>query len=156
MNIVAKKSADTENRSQSMSMAAATLSEDALRTLYKMFPGTARLSVPLGDVGADLVVEDSSRVVIAEFKTGNPELPLPQSTVPQINRVIARAQSIYPGQEIVPVVVTNYEVDPSIREALERAGARIVEFEPRKTSTRGLVSNIIREAGLQETLASDI
>lgn len=156
MNLSDKESRNSGIRPETTSMAAANLSEEALRTLYKMFPHTARLSVPLGDVGADLVVEDVHRIVIAEFKTGNPELPLPQSTVPQINRVIARAQSMYPGQEIVPVVVTNYEVDMGIRAALERIGARIVEFTPRKTNTQGLVSNIIREAGLQEALASDL
>jgi hypothetical protein len=152
MNLLDKKLAGSENSSRGTSMAAATLSEDVMRALQRKFPDVTKFSVSLGEVSADLVVEAPRRVMLAEFKTGNPELPLPRGTVPQIRRVVEQAKTRYPDQEIVPVVVTNYEVDPDIREALEEVGAKIVEFSPRKTTADNLVLNIVQQAGLQETV----
>lgn len=156
MGIFDRKSAGSDNRLQSASMAAATLSEDVMRTLQRMFPSAAKFSVSLAGVGADMVVESPRRIVIAEFKTGNPELSLPQSTVPQILRAVEQAKAQYPDQEIVPIVITNYEVDSGIREELEGIGTKILEFAPQKTNAQNLASSIVREAGLQDIEKSGV
>jgi hypothetical protein len=102
------------------------LSETLTTRLSERFPCAVKSNVPLGDSVADLVLEVPDRVVVAELKTGDPDLPLPSSTVRQMKLFAERAHSQYPRHEVIPVVVTNYQVSDSDREVLTREGVRVI------------------------------
>lgn len=83
-----------------------------------------------------MVVEGPGGIVIAEFKTGNPELSPPERTVLQIRRAVEEAKTQYHDQEIVPLLISNDEVDPSIREVLEAWAQKSSNLRRKKPTPR--------------------
>jgi hypothetical protein len=102
------------------------LSEEFALRLSERFPHAVKRNVSFGSSFADVVLEIPGRVVVAEFKTGDPELPLPTSTIPQMDLFVKQARNLYPHREIVSFVFTNYNVSEPDKEALGKEGVKIL------------------------------
>ncbi len=79
----------------------------------------------------DLVIRQGSRIAFVEVKTGSPNLPLPSSTVAQMNMLTVHAKKkVDPtqGVEIVPVLVTNSRVVPQTAKNLEIKALRLLRY----------------------------
>ena len=60
-----------------------------------------------------------------------------------------RAHSQYPRREVVPIVVTNYQVSDSDKEVLAKEGVRIISLSS-PLNVDALVSDFVRQAKMQE------
>jgi hypothetical protein len=124
------------------------LSDSLVTRLSERFPRAIKSNVSLGNSFADLVVESPGRIVVAEFKTGDPELPLPSSTIPQMGFFVEQAHSRYPGCEIVPIVVTNYAVSESDKKALGKEGVKILSVA--SGSIDMIVADFLQQTGIPQ------
>jgi hypothetical protein len=84
---------------------------------------------------ADLLVHQGSRVAVFEVKTGDPELPLPSSTSAQMLLLKREILQLFPGQEVLPVLVTNYRVSPEDQKELEGQDIKVVRINPASSSS---------------------
>ena len=126
--------------------------ETLLASLSNRFPGAVAANVPFGDSVADFVITNPDRIIVVELKTGDPELPLPSSTVPQMRRFKTAALSGCSGRRVIPLVVTNYQVSESDMSALKKEGVRIVSvMSPPDVEAR--VSEFVQEMKDEETPA---
>jgi hypothetical protein len=122
------------------------LSDSLVVRLTEKFPEAVKANVPFGNSFADLVIERPDRVIIAELKTGDPELPLPSSTYPQMGLFIEQARRRYPDREIVPLVLTNYGISESDKKVFSEEGVQILSVGSR--SIDAIVDIVVREVGL--------
>ena len=118
------------------------------------FPKAVKANVDFGRSFADIVIERPGRIIVAELKSGDPKLPLPSSTIPQMEFFVAQAHNRYPGCDIVPVVVTNYDVSETDKRALDREGVKILNIASGSIDT--MVADFLKQAGIpqEETEAS--
>ncbi|MGB8130710.1 MAG: hypothetical protein WCG81_13030, partial [Candidatus Angelobacter sp.] len=135
----------------SQSSAPASLHERISLDLAKSYEVDDLISDPSGP---DLVIRQGSRIAFVEVKTGSPNLPLPSSTVAQMNMLTVHAKKkVDPtqGVEIVPVLVTNYQVSPADRQELGDQGIKIVEVSSGKSvyNSTDLVKNFSNIVGFQ-------
>ena len=82
--------------------------------------------------GADLTIREGNRLAVVEVKTGDPDLPLPSSTLAQMGLLAARVRSKLNETvdgEILPVLVTNYNVSANDKDELDQAGIKLVPIE---------------------------
>ena|SRR5258708_852578 len=92
----------------------------------------------LGSSEADLLIHQGPRVAVFEVKTGDPELPLPSSTSTQMLLLKQRVRQKFSGedvQEVLPVLVTNYQVSPKDQRELEDQGITVVRIDPSSSSS---------------------
>jgi len=82
--------------------------------------------VALGSSAADLVIERGQQVAVVEVKTGDPGLPLPSSASSQMLRLSYQAREIFPGKEVLPVLITNYRVSEDDERELKEQGIKLV------------------------------
>ena len=103
-----------------------TLSQRIGRDLKQNFHDRV---VDLGsaDFSPDMVIRNDKSALIIEIKTGDSSQPLPASAGAQMMTLKEKAQSKIGGQ-IVPVIVTNYQVDDESRKELVDAGIKIVDI----------------------------
>jgi hypothetical protein len=108
------------------------------------------------DPGADLTFREGNRLAVVEVKTGDPGLPLPSSTLAQMDLLTAhvRAKLAPPGVgEIMPVLVTNYFVSDADRDELEQAGIKLVHVEsPASYDPKTFSQKFAQIVGLPENL----
>ncbi len=93
----------------------------------------------LGPLAADLVIQQGPRVAVVEVKTGDPGLPLPSSTSSQMRLLAYQARQKFPGQEVLPVLITNYRVSADDEQEFKDQGIKLVSmaesaYEPRRFS----------------------
>ncbi len=82
--------------------------------------------------GADLTIREGKRLAVVEVKTGDPDLPLPSSTLAQMGLLAARVRlklAEIGATEILPVLVTNYNVSDADKTELDQAGIKLVPIE---------------------------
>ncbi|MGA8271981.1 MAG: hypothetical protein WB919_10530 [Candidatus Sulfotelmatobacter sp.] len=88
-------------------------------------------SLELSD--ADVLIQQGGKVAVVEVKTGDPNLPLPSSTSAQMLLLQQQARSRFPKeevQEVLPVLVTNYNVSPNAQKELEDQGIKVLRIDP--------------------------
>ena len=119
------------------------LSDNLLQRLTEKFPGAVKANVAFGKSYADLVLERPEGVIVAEVKTGDPELPLPSSTVAQMDFFVQHAKTAYPGCKIIPVVLTNYGVSESDKQVLDREGVKVVSVG--SGSLDSILENLLKQ-----------
>lgn len=111
--------------------------------------------VTLGSSAADLVIKQGAKVAVVEVKTGDPGLPLPSSTSAQMLMLTYQAQALFPGKEVLPVLITNYLVSEDDETELGQQGIKLVRVtgaDPEYGSRR--FSNHFAEVvGLQPDLS---
>jgi len=74
----------------------------------------------------DFVIRNDDRVAVIDIRTGDPTSPLPASAnTRMLNLKDGAAKLGLPGV-VVPVLVTNYLLDPSDRKELESGGIKII------------------------------
>ena len=95
--------------------------------LARGFSGS-QLDFDLGPSAADLVIRQEPRLAIVEVKTGDPGLPLPSSTSSQMRLLAYQARQKFPGQEVVPVLITNYRVSADDEQELKDQGIKLVSM----------------------------
>jgi hypothetical protein len=124
---------------------------DRVRTdLEQGFKG-ALPDYPLGPSEADLLIHQGSRMAVIEVKTGNPELPLPSSTSAQMLLLKQRVREKFPeldGEEVLPVLVTNYKVSSTDQKELEDQGIKVVWIDPSVSSSSDPRNFSLRVANL--------
>jgi hypothetical protein len=81
---------------------------------------------------------------IVELKIGDPELPLPSSTLSQVRLMMESIRQT--GVSPTAIVVTNYQVYPSQKEELESNGIKLVTVSP-KAGMAKIVEEIKSAAG---------
>jgi hypothetical protein len=81
------------------------------------------------DFAPDFIVRDGDRVAVIELKIGDPAFPLPASANVQMLNLKDGALKRGLSQKIVPVLVTNYQVDDADRRELESGGIRLFTIE---------------------------
>jgi len=131
------------------------LQERVREDLKLRFPGILD-DYELGSSNAaDLVIEQGDIVAVVELKTGDPSFSLPSSTSPRMRLLRDEIGTRFRGKIIVPVVVTNYQVQPDEKQKLEREGIKIVQlprsmrnYRPEQFSTE-----FIKAAGLDPGLS---
>jgi len=121
------------------------LSDTLVVRLNEKFPDAVKANVPFGNSFADLVIERPDKVIVAELKTGDPGLPLPSSTYPQMGLFIEQARTRYPGREIVPLVLTNYGISDADKKVLGDEGVQILDVASR--SIDAIVDIVVRQIG---------
>jgi len=122
----------TQNLSERIRLnpeAATGLHEQIRLDLAKTFP--VDLTTEEDNLGADLTIREGNRLAVIEVKTGDPDLPLPSSTLAQMGLLTERARkSVNLGvSEILPVLVTNYNVSEADKNELDEAGIKLVCLE---------------------------
>lgn len=121
---------DRKSSSDVSGQAGTSLRERVRARLAQGFRGS------LSDVSseADLLVHQGSRVAVFEVKTGDPDRPLPSSTSAQMLLLKRQILQKFPGQEVVPVLVTNYKVSPEDQRELEDQDIKVVWIDPTSSS----------------------
>jgi hypothetical protein len=104
------------------------------------------------DPGADLTIREGNRLAVVEVKTGDPDLPLPSSTLAQMylltSRVRAKLAQVG-ASEILPVLVTNYLVSDADRAELDHAGIKVVPVEsPASYNSKSFCQKFARIVGI--------
>lgn len=111
---------------------------------------------PMGLSNADLLIQQGGRVAVVEVKTGDPELPLPSSTTAQMVLLKQQARQRFPEtevQEVLPVLITNYNVSPNDEKELEGQGIKVLRIGPADSYDAGKFSRQVANlAGLQTDL----
>jgi hypothetical protein len=108
------------------------MSESGARTLHQLVSGTLAKAFGSSDLkipGADATIRQGDRVAVIEVKTGDPDLPLPSSTSAQMLILADQARGLFgPDEvrEVLPVLVTNYQISQTDRQELESQGIKIV------------------------------
>jgi hypothetical protein len=83
----------------------------------------------LPDFSADCVIHNDDRIAVIDISTGDPTLPLPASAnTRMLNLKDGAAKLGLPGV-VVPVLVTNYLLDPSDRKELESGGIKVIAIK---------------------------
>ncbi len=77
----------------------------------------------------DFVIRNDQRVAVIEIKTGDPSLPLPSSANTQMLILKDDALTKLGFQDVVPVLVTNYQIDDADRKELETGGIKIITIQ---------------------------
>ena len=111
---------------------------------------------PMGLSNADLLIQQGGRVAVVEVKTGDPELPLPSSTTAQMLLLKQQTRQRFPEaevQEVLPVLVTNYNVSPDDEKELEDQGIKVLRIDPAGSYDVGKFSRQVASlTGLQTDL----
>jgi hypothetical protein len=81
----------------------------------------------------DLVLRIGDKIAAVEVKTGDPELPLPSSTIAQMHLLTDSVKDGFGGKAVTPVLVTNYLISESDELELKDAGIQVIHFEPQKS-----------------------
>jgi hypothetical protein len=101
------------------------------RGLAESFPEHCQLDVllssPEKNLYADAVVEEADRFAMVEVKVGDPDLPLPFSTPSQVRTQVAEARKRL-GPDVIPVLVTNYEIPEVLKSEMESDGVKILSL----------------------------
>lgn len=89
---------------------------------------SSQFDFSLGPSEADVVIRQGARVVVFEVKNGDPDLPLPSSTVAQMVLLKQQARAKFPAaeiEEVLPVLVTNYRVSKDDENQLADVGIKV-------------------------------
>jgi len=90
---------------------------------------SSQFDFSLGQSEADAVIPQGGRVVVVRIKNGDPDLPLPSSTVAQMVLLQQQARDKFSAsetQEVLPVLVTNYRVSADDEKQLGDLGIKVV------------------------------
>jgi len=105
-----------------------TLSQRVRNDLKQRFEGHI-LNLYSADFAPDLVIRNNKSALVLQFKlTTDPSQPLPASANSSMLMLKDKAQDQIPNAEIVPVLVTNYQVDDVDRVELRNAGIRVIDI----------------------------
>ena len=117
------------SRNSGESTAESTLHDRISTNIARSFRG----SIPgysLGANAADVLIRQGSKVYVVEVKTGDPGLPLPSSTASQMFLLKRQALKKFPdAQEVLPIVITNYQVNQDDQKELEDQGIKVVRVD---------------------------
>jgi|SRR5271156_5923240 len=102
--------------------------ESVLEGLTQEFGGAVLKADALG-ANPDLVLKFPNAVALVDIKTGDPSLSLPSSTDARMALLTRAVQPSHAGKKLVPIVVTNYQVFPAQKAALEASGIKIVSID---------------------------
>jgi len=107
-----------------------SLSQRVRKDLQQRF-GDRIINLNATDFAPDLVIRDHKSALVIEFKMGDSTQPLPASANAQMltlrERAIGKLQNAKIAK-IVPVIVTNYEIDDTDRRELEKAGIGLIRI----------------------------
>jgi hypothetical protein len=81
--------------------------------------------VPMGRSRADLIAQSGNRVLVFEFKVGDPSLQLPSGSLPQAIEINTTASQFYVSQEVHTVFLTNQFVPPMLAESFSASGVTL-------------------------------
>lgn len=81
------------------------------------------------DFSPDFVIHNDDRIGVIEISTGDPTLPLPASANTRMLNLKDGAAKLGLRGVVVPVLVTNYLLDPSDRKELESGGIKIIAIK---------------------------
>jgi hypothetical protein len=105
------------------------------------------------DFAPDFIVRDGNRVAVIELKIGDPTFPLPASANVQMLNLKDGALKRGLSQRIVPVLVTNYQVDDADRRELESGGIRLFTIEGSNYNGKALSAQL---NGIMAAAANEI
>ena|SRR5690348_14347026 len=105
-----------------------TIRESVLEGLTQEFGG-AVLKADAPGANPDLVLKFPNVMALIEIKAGDPSLSLPSSTDARMALLTRAVPACHGSEKLVPIVVTNYQVFPAQRAALEASGIKIVSID---------------------------
>jgi hypothetical protein len=83
----------------------------------------------VADFAPDFVIHSDDRIGVIDISTGDPTLPLPASANTRMLNLKHGAAKLGLRGVVVPVLVTNYLLDPSDRTELEAGGVKIITIK---------------------------
>ncbi len=124
-------SASTAGPSAASVSRPASLYEQIAQSLKSAYGDECRLEVALGEnFVADAVIQEGEKVAMIEIKTGDSDLPLPASTPSQMAD-FAKTAKVQFGRQVIPILMTNYNVPEQLKTELENQGVSIFPMRAR-------------------------
>jgi hypothetical protein len=135
-----------------------TLHDRVSSDLGKKFAGA--MSVESGDTGADLILRSGDGVTVIEVKTGDPDRRLPSSASAQMRKLAEQAKRMFENvgvKNVRPVLVTNYKMNETDKEELEKFGIKFISLAPTLSlyDADQLTREVANVAGLDESTETE-
>ena len=121
-----------------------SLSQRVCKDLRQKF-GDQIVDLNSTDFAPDLVIRDDKSALLIEFKMGDSTQPLPASANAQMLTLKEKAIGELGNAkiaEIVPVIVTNYEIDDADRGELKKAGIELIRVTDKSYDSKAVSDRI--------------
>ncbi len=108
----------------------------------------------VGEFTPDLVIRHGGHVTVVEVKTGDPTMPLPSSANVQM-LILKDGVRKWLGEEVVPVLVTNYRIDEADQKEMADSGIKIIAIQGLNYDSKSLSKKVSEIVEVNPSLSSN-